>query len=422
MDDSQFNATVQSSNAPSEKESFSQLKTRLSQLSLTMEAINSLSTSISGEGTLARLITQIRDRFGLYHISIFLLDEQKKNLNLEAASGEAGTKMKLRGSKIETGSPSLLIQAVTTNKYYLVSDTKTDPLYTNNPLLPETTAELIIPMESNGVVIGVMDIYSKDLTPFFVDDIAIFEIIANELGFAFSVSNSIKMNSERLRKSQVFYEITSSVTASTEMSRALQATSDNLFKAIPQSQISIFMLDSEDSLYIRTSTGYENIDTSSIRVKKGEGVVGIVAKTLHPIRINETQGDSRFIAIDKEIRSEIAVPITFQDRLMGVINVESKQPQAFDENDFDILITLGKSLGAILSSVQLLEETRRKAQLEQRLNQLMAKFSQVSSIEEILRTVSREVSQLPEVSKVSVHLQALTKEGRSSVKGMSEEK
>ncbi len=422
MDDNQVNISSPSSIAPSEKANYSELKTRLSQLSLTMDAIRNLSTGISGEGTLARLITQIRDRFGLYHISIFLLDEQKKNLVLEAGSGETGTKMKLSGSKIETNNPSLISQAVSTNKYYLVSDTKTDPLYTNNSLLPETTSELIIPMESNGIVIGVMDIYSKDVTTFSLDDISIFEIIANEVGYALSVSNSMKMNIERLRKNQVFYDITSSVTTSTEMGRALQATSDNLFKAIPQSQISIFMLDSEDSLFIRTSTGYENIDTSAIRVKKGEGVVGIVANTLQPIRLNETQGDARFIPIDKEIHSEIAVPIIFQDRLMGIINVESKQPKAFDENDFEILVTLGKSLGAILSSVQLLEETRRKAQLEKRLNHLMAQFAQVSSVEEILKTVSREVSQLPEVSKVSVHLHATSLDNTPSEKSISEEK
>ncbi len=422
MDDNQVSNSFPSSNTPSEKANYSQLKTRLSQLSLTMDAIRNLSTGISGEGTLARLITQIRDRFGLYHISIFLLDEQKKTLVLEAGSGETGTKMKLSGLKIETSNPSLISQAVSTNKYYLVSDIKTDPLYTNNSLLPDTTSELIIPMESNGNVIGVMDIYSKDVTTFSLDDISIFEIIAKEVGHALSVSNSMNMNIERLRKNQVFYDITSSVTTSTEMGRALQATSDNLFKAIPQSQISIFMMDSEDSLFIRTSTGYENIDTSAIRVKKGEGVVGIVANTLQPIRLNETQGDARFIPIDKEIHSEIAVPIIFQDRLMGIINVESKQPKAFDENDFEILVTLGKSLGAILSSVQLLEETRRKAQLEQRLNRLMAQFAQVSSVEEILKTVSREVSQLPEVSKVSVHLHATSLDVTPSEKSISEEK
>jgi sigma-B regulation protein RsbU (phosphoserine phosphatase) len=422
MDDNQVNASSTSANNPSEKEAYSQLKTRLSQLSLTMNAIRNLSTGISGEGTLARLISQIRDRFGLYHISLFLLDEQKKNLVLEAGSGETGTKMKLRGLKIETSGQSLISQAISTNKYYLVSDIKSDPLYINNPLLPETTSELIIPMESNGNVVGVLDIYSKDMTPFSMDEISIFEMIANEVGYALSVSNSIKMNIERLRKNQVFYDITSSVTTSTEMGRALQATSDNLFKAIPQSQISIFMLDSEDTLFIRTSTGYENIDTSAIRIRKGEGVVGLVAKTLRPLRLEDTQGDARFIPIDKEIRSEIAVPIIFQDRLMGIINVESKQPQAFDENDFEILVALGKSLGAILSSVELLEETRRKAQLGQRLNRLMAQFAQVSSVEEILKTVSREVSQLPEVSKVSVHLQTSPNEGQPKALGTSEEK
>jgi phosphoserine phosphatase RsbU/P len=422
MDENQVNASSTSANNPSEKEAYSLLKTRLSQLSLTMNAIRNLSTGISGEGTLARLISQIRDRFGLYHISLFLLDEQKKNLVLEAGSGEAGTKMKLRGLKIETNSQSLISQATSTNKYYLVSDIKSDPLYVNNPLLPETTSELIIPMESNGNVIGVLDIYSKDITPFSMDEISIFEMIANEVGYALSVSNSIKMNIERLRKNQVFYDITSSVTTSTEMGRALQATTDNLFKAILQSQISIFMLDSEDTLFIRTSTGYENIDTSAIRIKKGEGVVGLVAKTLRPLRLEDTQGDARFIPIDKEIRSEIAVPIIFQDRLMGIINVESRQPQAFDENDFEILVTLGKSLGAILSSVELLEETRRKAQLGQRLNRLMAQFAQVSSVEEILKTVSREVSLLPEVSKVSVHLQTSPNEGQPKALGTSEEK
>ena len=68
-----------------------------------------------------------------------------------------------------------------------------------------------------------------------------------------------------------------------------------------------------------------------------EGITGFVAKTGKPVIVNDTLKDNRYIAVRKDIMSELAVPIKTDDKKIGVLNVESTKLNAFDENDLFLI-------------------------------------------------------------------------------------
>jgi PAS domain S-box-containing protein len=100
-----------------------------------------------------------------------------------------------------------------------------------------------------------------------------------------------------------------------------------------------------------------------------EGVVGEVAATRRPYRMKDL-GDPLYLALDPAIRSELCVPILAGDKLIGVLDVESKQPEAFSDADEHLLFTIAGQLASALERLRAEQQLRRlNAELEQRVNE-----------------------------------------------------
>ena len=98
-----------------------------------------------------------------------------------------------------------------------------------------------------------------------------------------------------------------------------------------------------------------------------EGVVGIVAATRQPYRVKDTN-DPNYVSIDPKIRSELCVPILAGEKLLGVLDIESKLPDAFSESDENLLITVAGQLASALERLRTEQQLRQlNAELEQRV-------------------------------------------------------
>jgi len=115
---------------------------------------------------LKRMVQLVRERFGFYHASIFLLDPLGQFAVLKESTGEAGEVMKQRGHKLAVGSQSIIGQTTLSGQPVIVNDVSREANYFPNPLLPETRSELGIPLINTGQVIGALDVQSVNLNAF----------------------------------------------------------------------------------------------------------------------------------------------------------------------------------------------------------------------------------------------------------------
>jgi sigma-B regulation protein RsbU (phosphoserine phosphatase) len=244
---------------------------------------------------------------------------------------------------------------------------------------------------------------------FFNDELKEFlSQVASLLSVAISNSSQSERISETLAKQQSLYSITISTTQASNPQEALQVVVDSLAKTIPDSQPSFFIPNEEGKLIITASQGYSGIKLQDIIVKLGEGIVGQAAETLKPIRIEDTVEDESFIPIDPSTRSEIAIPVTFQGKLLGVLNIENKRVNAFDANDEQILVTLGNTLGSILSNVQLTSQIRQQAERQRQLYEISEKIRRSVDIESIIQTSAIELSKAIRARRANVEVKPLT--------------
>lgn len=114
---------------------------------------------------------------------------------------------------------------------------------------------------------------------------------------------------------------------------------------------------------------YGDTITARMSVPLHQGLTGAAASTRQAVRVGDTLADSRFLGCEVEtgvtVRSELVVPLLIQDRLIGVLDLESAETHAFTAEHERMLATLGSYVAIALENARLYEEARESQRLLQ---------------------------------------------------------
>jgi GAF domain-containing protein len=154
---------------------------RARQLQLSAEVTQQTSASLNLDKLLHETVYLIRDHFGFYHVTLFLLDEGNQYLILRESTGEVGERLKAQQHRVALTSNAIISWAATKQKARIASDVQRDPVYMPEPLLPGTRSELALPLIARGQLLGVLDVQSQMVNAFQEEDVAILQIMANQV-------------------------------------------------------------------------------------------------------------------------------------------------------------------------------------------------------------------------------------------------
>jgi PAS domain S-box-containing protein len=174
------------------KENEEALKRRNEYLAASAEIGRLVTSTLDLEAIFTRSVNLVVERFGFYHASIFIIDESGINAVLQEATGIAGQKLKERKHTLAVGSISTVGKASSSGEVVVINDTVHDPIHKPNPLLPETKAETAIPLRVGNRTIGILDIQSTEVDAFTQDDIAILQLLADQI--AVGIDNARSYN------------------------------------------------------------------------------------------------------------------------------------------------------------------------------------------------------------------------------------
>jgi GAF domain-containing protein/CheY-like chemotaxis protein len=179
---------------------FDEAQYRARQLQTAAEVSQAATASLNLETLLAESVDLIKEQFGFYHVSIFLVDEYRRYAVVEASTGEIGQKMLAMRHKLEVGGRSIVGATTATGKPRIALDVGKDAVHFNNPLLPDTRSEMALPLIAQGRMIGALDVQSTKQSAFSKDDITILQSMANQLANAIEAARSLKENEKALEE------------------------------------------------------------------------------------------------------------------------------------------------------------------------------------------------------------------------------
>ncbi|MCE9499299.1 MAG: sigma 54-interacting transcriptional regulator [Leptospira sp.] len=143
----------------------------------------------------------------------------------------------------------------------------------------------------------------------------------------------------------------------------------------------------EDILDIVTSRGLNPEVKREVKLKIGQGVTGIVASTGRGILINDVSKDSNYIAIKKEIKSEMAVPMIVEDNIIGVISLDSNRINAFTEEHLAIVSILANQAAQIFKNLQTFRQLEQKNKIQQVLIEISKVVTSSLDLDEIFNSI-----------------------------------
>ncbi|MBW8010604.1 MAG: GAF domain-containing protein [Chloroflexi bacterium] len=158
------------------------LETFAEQLRAAASVANQLGSILNPEQLLNEAVVIMQSRFGLYHVHIYLMNEEETDLAVEAGSGQVGVVLKERRHSIAVDNEtSVVAKAARDLSPVIVEDSETYAGYVMNPLLPDTRSELSVPLVAAGKVLGVLDIQDEKPNRFSQEDADTFSTLGGQI-------------------------------------------------------------------------------------------------------------------------------------------------------------------------------------------------------------------------------------------------
>jgi len=256
-----------------------------------------------------------------------------------------------------------------TQKPIIIEDALSDPRATKEVVRILGYRSLIaIPLVAKDKTIGVGSILSKEKRVFEKEGIDFFSNIGKQLGVIFENAMLFKSIDISNKKIKALLEVNQSIVSILDLSLLYRKVLDELPSIITCYAASILLLDKEkNELMVVAASDYgpKRREREKVRIRMGKGITGSVAKTGKPVIIPDVRERKSYIGVIKEIRSEIATPLSIKGGIIGVLNVESNRVNAYTKQDLEILTAFANGLAIAIENARLYQESKeRTAQLE----------------------------------------------------------
>lgn len=181
----------------------------------------SLSTIIDRQKLVLEVVEQVKNSFKYYHVHVYLIDEEAQKLKMVGGSGEVGRIMLERGHSLALGQ-GLVGRAAETNMSIVAMDVSRTPGWRPNPLLPETKAEIAVPVALGDRVLGVLDVQNNLVNSFTQQDVDLLQSIASQIAIGLRNIEFYEQAQKNAQREALINEISQKIQSTTDVQSAMR--------------------------------------------------------------------------------------------------------------------------------------------------------------------------------------------------------
>jgi GAF domain-containing protein/HAMP domain-containing protein len=340
----------------------SQMATRVRDVQATQEVSRFAATQRDPQILMDNVVNLVVELFpNIYHAQIFLLNESRTYAVLRASTGDVGIRLLERGHRLEVGSVSVIGQVTEVGRTVITRETVGSDVHRRNEFLPDTRAELAIPLRMGDSIIGALDVQS--------------------------------MLNDSFDEAQV---------------SILQTMSDQITVAIENTRL---YQDSMRQLAELRSTNQEMTGRTwreFLNYQRERGLISIAGESgqtdLSLLRKMATEsGEPAIGDVTERNTVPFAVPIQLRGQILGAVEWELPLDE-FNTDKVLLAEELVNRLAISLDNARLFQESRRAIDRERLVNDIASKLGGQTDIDSILQTAVREVGQALRAPQVNINL------------------
>ena len=200
-------------------------------------------------------------------------------------------------------------------------------------------------------------------------------------------------------------EVADVVNTTLDLDTTLRRVAELVRKVIDYEIFAILLLNERaQELRFRFQVGYPKHVADRIRIKVGEGITGRAAQQREPVLVADVKKEDGYIEAVPNVRSELAIPLIVKNRVIGVIDIEARQPGYFKEEHKRLLTLIASRMAVGIENARLYTRTTRQARTLLLLNEIARELTSILNLDQLLQRIADLVSRLIDYQMFSILL------------------
>jgi sigma-B regulation protein RsbU (phosphoserine phosphatase) len=333
--------------------------------SFLLEVADVVNTTLDLDTLLQRVAELVRRVIDYEIFAILLLEPKTQELRVRFSIGhppEVADRFRLKVGEGITGLAALRRELV------LVNDVTKEAQYVG--CMRGVRSELAVPLIVKNRVIGVIDIEAPQRDYFTGEHARLLTLIASRIAIGIENARLYTRVSRQARTLGLLFDISRELSSILNLDQLLKRIGERLNEVIEYQMFSILLLDSMGTrLQHRFSMRFNENVAVKEEIPLSEGLVGYAARHKEPVLVADVTKDPRYIMLNPETRTELVVPLIYQDKVIGVLDLEHTRRGYYNEGHVRTMTTLAAQIAIAIENARLYE---RILQEERRLERDLA--------------------------------------------------
>jgi sigma-B regulation protein RsbU (phosphoserine phosphatase) len=322
---------------------------------------DALNTTLDLNTLMHRVADLVRAVIDYRIFAILLINDRTQELWMRFQIGHTP---EIERTRLKMGR-GIVGQAALQRRTLLVDDVTREEHYINAN--PEVRSELAVPLIVKNRVIGVFDIESEIPAYFTEEHKRLLELVASRVAIAVENARLYTRVSRQAQTLAVLNEISREITSILDLDDLLERIGQLLKRVIDYQMFTILLWnDRTQHFEHRFSSRYGERIKRDRSVAPGEGIIGSAAEARESILAPDVRKDSRYLAINPETRSELAVPLIYKGQVIGVIDLEHTRVNYYNEDHQRTLSTLAAQVAISIANARLYQRIHEEEQRMER--------------------------------------------------------
>ena len=388
------------------RQSYSDLERRVADRTKELAALNAIaevaSSSLDLDEVLDDTLEKTLEVTGVEAGGIYLLQAENEEgdeglLTIRAHRGVTpGFAAEIDNLKTGEGFSGRVVQ---TREPLIIPDLSMDPRLTRS-IVAESgfRAAAIVPLASRDKVWGSLFVLDRGEREFSKQDIDLLIHIGDEIAVAVENASLFDAEQRRAEQFRVIGEVGRSITSILDTDDLLRAIVRLLKESFGYYQVTVGLIEGDQVVFkAGAKPDADGVEFVPPPTKVGgKGITAWVAATGQPLLVPDVTKDPRFLFFpgSRETRSELAVPMKTKEGVVGVLNVESDQLNAFDDSDVTLLQSLASQAAIAIENAQLYEDVRSRLAHVTALQETTKAVASTLELDSLLNLITEEATAL----------------------------
>jgi GAF domain-containing protein len=285
-------------------------------------------------------------------------------------------------------------------------------LATNPPSIPSknTIFELALPLTTRENTLGVFHITRVENKPFSKKEIEYLEGLAAFAAVSMQVNRQVTLKNWRYDQLALVRNVSAQIANELDLDELCRKVTNLIQCSFDYYYVGVYTLDSLTHQLSFRASSLECVPTNSsiINVRYGEGLIGEVARTGKEIICKDVTKDLRFKYVDTlpETTAEAVLPLIVENRILGVLDIQSRIKGAFHENDMLVIRSLSDNIALAVEGARLYNDLANRADQLAALADINYSLSQILDLNELFKEVVKVIHErfnIPFVNLFTVH-------------------